>query len=142
MKKSQSVKRGVRLLNARRQILLQDEVDASEPIQWRMHTNATVETSGTSATMKIGDQTMLVSLLNAPAGATFGTSAAARLPGSPDPSVPDQQNPGVTVLTIDLPAGTHTLQVLFNPQWPGMASGDYVTPPSVPLGDWSLTSHN
>lgn len=139
---SSSVKRGIRLLNARRQVLLQDEVNAGEPVQWRMHTNATVEADGTTATLTLDGQTMIVSILNAPTGASFGTSAAQRLSGSPDPLSPDQQNPGVVVLTIDLPEGEHTLQVLFNPQWPGMSTGDFVTPPSIALDDWTLTSHN
>ena len=51
-------------------------------------------------------------------------------------------NPTVTVVTIVLPAGQYSIQVLFNPQWPGMAASDFVTPPSVPLTQWTLTSHN
>ena len=55
----------------------------------------------------------------------------------------DQDNPGVTVLVIDLEnAGTYNLQVLFSPQWSGMSSSDYVTPSEVALSDWSLTSHS
>ncbi|KAF8640814.1 hypothetical protein AX17_000463 [Amanita inopinata Kibby_2008] len=137
-----SVKRGVRLLNGRRQVLLQDEINSQGDIQWRMHTNATVSTEGTTATLKIDDKTMKVSMLNPPSGAGFGTSAAVRFPTDPAPPVPDQDNPGVTVLTIDLPPGTYTLQVLFNPQWSGMSDGDFVTPQSVSLDNWTLTSHN
>ncbi|PPQ67101.1 hypothetical protein CVT25_005702 [Psilocybe cyanescens] len=137
-----SVKRGVRLLNARRQVLLQDEVNAQQGVQWRMHTNATVVTDGTRATLSIGDKTMQVSILNAPDGASFTKSDAVRFQTDPTPPIPDQENPGVTVLIIDLPAGTYSLQVLFNPQWPGMSASDFVTPPSVGLDSWSLTSHN
>jgi len=139
-----SVKRGVRLLNARRQVLLQDEVTASASVMWRMHTNATVtiSSSGTSATLNLDGQVMNVILLNPPSGATFTTSDAVRFPSSPAPPQPDQPNPGVTVLIISLPAGTYTLQVLFNPQWPGMSASDFVTPPSVSLANWSLTSHD
>jgi hypothetical protein len=137
-----SVKRGIRLLNARRQVLLQDEINAQAGVQWRMHTNATVTTDGAAATLKLDGQTMQVSLLNAPSGATFSTSPAVRFASDPTPPAPDQENPGVTVLIIDLPAGTYNLEVLFNPQWPGMQSSDFVTPPSVPLDNWSLTSHN
>ena len=61
----------------------------------------------------------------------------------PEPIVPDQANPGVTVsLAVSLPAGTYSLQVLFSPQWPGMKEEDYVTPKSVALDDWSLRSHD
>ena len=37
--------RAIRLLNGRRQILLQDEVTSTLPVQWRMFTNATVALS-------------------------------------------------------------------------------------------------
>jgi hypothetical protein len=120
-------------------VLLQDEINSQAGVQWRMHTNATVVTDGATATLTLDGQTMKVSILNAPSGATFTTTAAVRL--VPNPTHPDQPNPGVTVLVIDLPAGTYSLQVLFNPQWPGMAAGDFVTPPSVALDSWSLTSH-
>ncbi|PPQ64475.1 hypothetical protein CVT26_002014 [Gymnopilus dilepis] len=138
------VKRGVRLLNARKQILLQDEINSPDEVQWRMHTNATVniDSSGTSATLTLDGQTMIVQILNPPPGASFSKSDAVRFPTDPPPPAPDQPNPGVTVLIIDLPAGQYTLEVLFNPQWPGMSSSDFVTPPNVPLDSWSLTSHN
>lgn len=139
---SASVKRGARLLNGRRQFLLQDEIDSQSEVMWRMHTNATVQTDGTSATLTIADNTMQVSLLNAPSGASFTTSPAVRFSTDPIPPEPDQPNTNVTVLLIDLPAGSYTLEVLFNPQWNGMSSSDYVIPPSVALGNWSLTSHN
>jgi len=75
-----SVQRGVRLLNARKQVLLQDEINASGSIMWRMHTNATVTISsnGTSATLNLDGQVMTVSILNAPSGAVFTTSPAVR----------------------------------------------------------------
>ena len=109
-----------------------------------MHTNATVTVNGASATLELDSQTMTVTLLNPPAGAAFSTSAAVRLPNSaePAPGIPDQENPGVTVLTLQLPAGTYTLPILFNPQWPGMSASDFVTPTVVALDSWSLTSHN
>ncbi|TFK30808.1 heparinase II/III family protein [Coprinopsis marcescibilis] len=140
-----SVKRGVRLLNGRRQVLLQDEIDAGSAIQWRMHTNATeisIAEGGTSVTLGLDGQTMRLTMLSPPEGAQFATASAARLPSDPTPPEADQENPGVTVLTISLPAGSHTVQVLFNPQWPGMSEADFVTPPTVALDDWSVTSHN
>ncbi|KAF7308532.1 hypothetical protein HMN09_00702300 [Mycena chlorophos] len=135
-----SVKRGIRLLNGRKQVLLQDEVTAGASVQWRAHTNATVSTSGTTATLTRNNQTMTVSLLNAPNGATFSTSDAVRLPTDVTPPEPDQPNTGVTVLLITLPAGTYTLEVLFTPEWNDGTTA--VTPPSVALDSWSLTSHN
>ncbi|KAI0830525.1 chondroitin AC/alginate lyase [Trametes gibbosa] len=139
-----SWKRGIRLLNSRRQVLIQDEINASQSVMWRMHTNATVTTDGTSAKLQIGDKTMQMSILNAPSGATFTTGPAQRL--STDPPLIDNQvdqpNPGVTVVMISLPAGEYSLQVLFNPQWDGMSASDFVTPASVAIDSWSLTSHN
>ncbi|KAG6830346.1 hypothetical protein H0H92_001139 [Tricholoma furcatifolium] len=139
-----SVHRGIRLLNGRKQVLLQDEIDAQASVMWRMHTNATVafDSSGTTATLTLDGQTLTVSMLSPPSGATFSKSAAVRLASDPTPPEPDQQNPGVTVLIVELPAGTYTLQMLFNPQWSGMSASDFVTPPTVPLAQWSLTSHN
>lgn len=139
-----SVKRGIRLLNARKQVLLRDEINAQSSLQWRMHTNATVSINngGTSATLKLDDQVMTVSMLNPPSGATFTTSDAVRFPTDPPPPQSDQPNPNVTVLIISLDAGTYTLEVLFNPQWPGLSASDFVTPPSVSLDSWSLTSHS
>ena len=107
-----------------------------------MHTNATVTigTGGTSATLNLDGQTMIVTILNPPTGAAFTTSDAVRYATDPPPPQPDQPNPGVTVLIISLPAGIYTLEVLFNPQWPGMSTSDYITPSSVPLNSWSLGS--
>lgn len=133
-------------MNGRQQVLLQDDINAGAGIMWLMHTNASVsvDSGGTSATLTLEGQTMKVEMLNPPSGAQFTTGEAVRLPG--DPALPsgqvDQPNPGVTVLIINLPAGQYSLQVLFNPQWPGLQQSNYVTPPSVALGSWSLTSHN
>lgn len=131
-------------MNKRRQVLIQDEINASQAIQWRMHTNATVSISGTQLTLELDGQTLIMEVLNAPSGINISTTDAVRL--STDPALPDgqvdQPNPGVTVITMDLPAGSYTLEVLFNPQWSGMSSSDFVSPASVALSDWSLTSHN
>lgn len=51
-----SVKRGIRMLNGRRQVLVQDEIKSpNQEIQWRVQTNATVTLSGDkkTATLKI-----------------------------------------------------------------------------------------
>lgn len=123
-------------------MLIQDEINSQNPVQWRMHTNASVTVSGPSATLKLDGQTMQVSMVSPPSGAQFSTSEAVRFSTDPTPPIPDQLNPGVTVLIISLPAGQYNLQVLFNPQWSGMTAADFVTPPTVALDNWSLTSHN
>lgn len=113
---------------------------------WRMHTNATVavDQSGTSATLKIGDQTLTMQILNPTSDMQISTGPAQRF--ADDPALPtgqsDQPNPGVTVVMINMQAGTKSLQVLFNPQWSGMSSSDYKTPAAVAIDSWSLQSHN
>jgi hypothetical protein len=140
-----SIKRGIRLLNGRRQVLLQDDISGSQSaVQWRMHTNATIVPSGTSATLELAGKKVQVSILNAPSGVTFTTAQPVRY--SSDPALPtggtDPSNDNVTVLVIDIPSGTNSIQVLFNPQWPDMNSNQFVTPKSVAIDNWSLTSHN
>ncbi|KAL0578608.1 hypothetical protein V5O48_003399 [Marasmius crinis-equi] len=136
-----SAKRGVRMLNGRKQVLVQDEITSTDPIQWRMHTNATVtvDGSGSSATLTRDGKTMTMQILS-PSGAKFTTSAATRFTTDPAPPVLDQENPGITVVIIELAAGTNNIQVLFNPQWGGNTK--MVTPSSVNLDNWSLDSHN
>ncbi|KAJ7286306.1 chondroitin AC/alginate lyase [Mycena rebaudengoi] len=140
--KASSVKRGVRLLNGRKQVLIQDEINSQGTVQWRMHTNATIvpDSAGTTATLTLDGQTLTVTMLNPPDGAKFTSSDAVRFDTDPTPLAPDQENPGVKVLIVDLPAGSYTLQMLFNPQWPGNVN--FVTPKSVTLDNWSLTSHD
>jgi len=137
-----SLHRGMRFINDRTQFLVQDEITTTSPFMWRMHTNATVDISsnGTTATLTIDGDEMIVSILSPSSGATFTKSDAVRFDTDPIPPEADQPNDGVTVLIIEMNAGTYNLQVLFSPQWnDGTAS---VTPPSVELANWSLTSHN
>ncbi|EIW74347.1 heparinase II III family protein [Coniophora puteana RWD-64-598 SS2] len=140
-----SMKRGIRMINARKQVLVQDEINSQAPVQWRAHTNATVSLSNNNqtATLTIGDATMVVELVNPPSGAAFSTVAATRLPT--DPTLPaggeDLPNDTVTVLAVSLPAGQYTLQVLMTPQWPGLSQGSLKSPGSVALDQWSLSSH-
>ena len=134
------------MLNGRKQILIQDDITSTGSMMWRMHTNATVnvDSSGTSATLTIGSQTLIMQILNPTSDMKISTMDAVRF--STDPQLPtgvtDQPNPGVKVVTINMDAGTKSLQVLFNPQWPGMSASDFKTPPSVPVGQWTLRSHD
>ncbi|EIW72775.1 heparinase II/III family protein [Tremella mesenterica] len=147
--------RGIRFLNQRKQVLLQDDfenIGAGTDVMWRMHTNATVVASGNTANLTLNGKSLQMILLSGPEGATFTTMAAVRLsqdPPAPTGSPYDIENQGwvsddgVTVVAIDSQAGgTFSIQVLFNPQWDGMDSSAFVTPKSVALTDWSLTSHS
>jgi len=140
-----SIKRGMRYINGRTQLLLQDEITGSGAnVQWRMHTNATIDISNNSktATLTLGGEKLVAQLLQ---DGTWGTAQPVRY--STDPPLPagainqDLPNTGVTVLTIDVNPGTWTLSVLFNPQYEGWSSSSFKTPPNVPLAQWSLTSH-
>jgi len=142
-----SVKRGIRTINGRRQVLLQDEVNTSDAVEWIMHTNATVNVdSATQATLTLGGQTLKMLILSPTDGsAKFTTGPAVR--SSNDPQLQagtvDQDNPNVTVVSISLSASSSiNLQVLFNPQWPDLDSSKLVTPPNVAIDGWSTTSHN
>ncbi|SCV70692.1 BQ2448_3454 [Microbotryum intermedium] len=144
--------RAIRFLNKRQQILLRDEITTTGSILWRMHTNAsvTISSSGTTATLALGGQTMIATLRQ-PSNGKFTTVDAVRLTGQDAPKLAsgnvDVPEPGVTVLTVALDAGTYNIEVLFKqvldiPQWPNLQASDYVDPPNVPIDSWSLTSHN
>lgn len=147
-----TVKRGIRFLNGRRQVLIQDDISglpSGTNFQWRAHSNASITLNDATATLALGGQTMLASIIGGPSGATFTT--AQPTPTASDPAAPsptgdqkagDEPNPGVTVLVVETTGSGEdfSLQVLLNPQWEGFSS--FVTPSSVPIDNWSTTSHN
>lgn len=144
------MRRGIRFLNGRRQILVQDDISgipSGTNLQWRAHTNASVSTDGATATLSLNGKSFQASILNGPSGLSFSTMAADPMPQ--DPPIPtgdyaeNPSNEGVTVLVIETDqGGDFSLQVLLNPQWSGMESSDFVSPPNVPIEQWSVTSHN
>lgn len=139
-----NVKRGIRFLPGRRQVLLQDElVGITEASQWRTQTNATIsiDSTGRVATLALGGKNLVCQILS-PNGVTFKDLPSTRTDKAPAiaPGIADMDNLGARVLAIDLPAGDNTVQVLFNPQWDDFT--DFKTPPTVALANWSLTSHN
>ncbi|KAI0271418.1 chondroitin AC/alginate lyase [Gloeopeniophorella convolvens] len=140
-----SFSRGMRLINGRRQVLLQDEITVQAGMLWRAHTNATVDVdpSGTSATLSRDGETLKMEILNPPPGAQITTGPTTRLPNGPPlpQGQTDQPNPNITVVSISLPAGQYTLEILFSPQWHDLQQSDYKTPSSVPLNQWTLESH-
>ncbi|GAA5916634.1 hypothetical protein JCM6882_001563, partial [Rhodosporidiobolus microsporus] len=145
-----SAHRAMRFLNGRRQILVRDELETTATIQWRMHTNATVTLSNNdrTATLELGGKTLIAELTDAAdAEATFATEEPVR-PSSEATSSDgytmsdDQPNPGVTVLAVNVSAGTRVIEVLFNPQWDDFSDSDYITPANVEIASWSVTSHD
>lgn len=169
---SGTVQRGIRMLNGRRQVLVQDEIGQSSSInnvKWRVQTNGTVTLSSDRKTATLtqsqltdpnaainynvglgGTKTMKVTILS-PSNAVFTTDGppATRIYGTATVSPPgedsDQVNVGVTALQIDVggtQSGSQTVQVWWQPQWDSLSTADTTTPKSVPLSQWSLTSHN
>ncbi|WFC98515.1 hypothetical protein MYAM1_001243 [Malassezia yamatoensis] len=98
------VKRGMRFLNGRRQVLVQDEIKSqSAGTQWRVHTNATVTLSqdkrtatmkikqvenpnaGTIGTKSLGTElTMVATIVQGPSTATFSVNPAYNSKGNPN----------------------------------------------------------
>lgn len=78
--------------------------------------SVTMSDGNKTATWELGGQTLIAKILS-PAAAVFSTALPVPLASSPaTPSGAEsanQPNPGVTVLTIDLPVGQTSLQVLF-----------------------------
>ncbi|KAK5193551.1 hypothetical protein LTR92_006922 [Exophiala xenobiotica] len=139
-----SIKRGIRLLDGRKRVLIQDEiVNGGASSQWRVHTNATVVLSDDSkqASLTLNDKTV-VAQITSPGDLVFTTLQAVRLPS--DPPLPvngtDLPNTGVTVLAIDVAQGDQTVSVVFTPQWPNYTATN--TTKQVPLSAWNLTSHD
>lgn len=101
--------RGVQLFDDRRQLLIQDEVSAADPIDYTsiLHTRADVVTAGDqrSAMLYRAGQRLWLQVLTP--GATLTVGAAQPLPGSPAPAGQSSQ-PGVRTLKISLPAITDT----------------------------------
>ena len=80
--------------------------------------------------------------IQSPPTASFQVLEPVRL--SSDPALPegesDLPNPGVSVLAIDVDAGSQTVAVLFTPV-AGKGQVGQSLPGVVPLGHWNLTSH-
>ena len=135
---AQRVRRGVALIN-RRQLLVQDEVTAEDPVSvvWVMHTRAdvTLGEDGTTATLVQGDRQVTARLIDT-RGQLFRFSAA-----SAEQAEPQAPNRGVTRLQIlaatreaaEQEPARLRLVVLLSP-----GNGGQDPPPVVPLRDWPL----
>ena len=123
------LRRGVALLNHRKQVLIQDEIATKEPVEvvWSMHTRATiaVDADGAQATLTREGKTLHVQLLG-PAGARLTVEEVV---------IPPPQRPitGEQKLLIRLPEKTAAarIAVLFTP---GAAAAE--APPVIALDEW------
>jgi hypothetical protein len=95
--------RGLELLD-RKQVLIQDEVEADKPadVWWFMHTRAgaRLDADKTAATLSDG-KVRLVARILSPKNATFEVMEARPLPASPNPPM-QNRNEGVRKLAIHL----------------------------------------
>jgi hypothetical protein len=123
--KASRVLRGVALLN-RRDILVQDEVEAPKPVDvtWSMHTKAKVDIKGRDATLTVGKARLGARILE-PEDAKFETKDA-------NPPEPQAQNKDMTKLMVHLPDKvTRTRIVVLFSQTIGAA------PKVEPLEKWA-----
>ncbi len=120
------VRRGIALLD-RRQVLVQDELQAPQPVQvvWNFHTRAQIEVHGKRAILAQGKE-KLEAVILAPEGARFEVVSA-------NPSRPQAQQPDVHNLTVCLPKKVDHLRlaVLLTPT--GKEAGK---PALVSLDEW------
>ncbi|WP_197522314.1 heparinase II/III domain-containing protein [Occultella aeris] len=130
--------RGVAMIDDRTRVVVQDEVQASQPADawWFMHTSATVEIApdGRSAVLTLDGRTVLARIADAPAGAVFSVMDAAPLPTSPNPD--GQAANEQSKLTIRVSDGSaFTLSVVFDPVVDGVALPPL--PQIVRLAGWA-----
>jgi hypothetical protein len=126
-----SAKRGIKILDNRKVILIQDEfaLSKSTDISWGMTTDATIEIiDPQKAILTLNGQKLTARIL-APANAVFSS-------GSAEQAAPQKQNLGVKRLYARTPAttGNITVIVLLSPNWSGVES-NYL-PIIKPLTEW------
>jgi hypothetical protein len=138
--KAERVWRGIALLDQRRQVLLQDEVQTAAPtdIWWFMHTQTQVESvsaDGKTAVLLSDGQRLHARILS-PQPAEFVVMDAQPLPTSPNPAGQDPNN-GIRKLAIHLPQTQDLrLAVVFTPLRP-WESPPASFPAVEPLDTWT-----
>lgn len=134
-----SWKRGVKLIESRTDVVVQDEIAADEPTQlvWGMHTAAsiTVADDGRSAVLTQDGQQLRARLLS-PDGARFTQNVAAPSWLSPAPAG-QTANTDLRKLTVQMTnAQLATVAVQFSPMRPGQPES---APSAVtPLDSWAV----
>ncbi len=122
--------RGVKIVEGRRAVLVQDEFDlsAATDVAWGMTTDADIAPDGASATLRQDGKECMVKIVE-PAAAVFTVESAEQAP-------PQKRNKGVSRLMIRTKAGAGPcrIAVLFMPVW---KDGAYKGTVSVkPLSEW------
>lgn len=137
-----SWQRGVSLLDHRRQVLVQDELRAAQPVDawWFMHTRADIEISdnGRSAILRNGTERLRARIVSPSIDdVTFVEMDAAPLWSSPNPAE-QTPNRGVRKLAVQLEdVEDLNLSVLLTPLREGEDIEDDV-PDIEPLAEWAV----
>ncbi|PVI03407.1 hypothetical protein DM02DRAFT_640692 [Periconia macrospinosa] len=138
-----SVRRGLKLLDERKNLLIQDEIiGAASMSQWRMHTTATVVLSEDNkvAVLHLNNKSISV-MLQSPATAFFAVTPSVKLKEelSFPNEVPSQWNQSTSVLTVDVQSGNQTIALVFQPHWEYTQKLKEI-PSIVSLDDWDAQS--
>jgi Heparinase II/III-like protein/Domain of unknown function (DUF4962) len=134
---ARGVRRGLALLD-RRQVLVQDEVQAAQPTEvwWFLHTPAQAQVSDDGKTAMLTQENVrLQARLLSPPGATFSVMEAGPLPASPH-AEGQAKNDSVRKLAVHLAGVKETrLAVLLVPLRAGEAAPAHL-PAVSPLAEW------
>lgn len=126
-----SAQRGMKMVDSRKSILVQDEFTLAKPAEvfWGVTTDATIQIiNPKQAELTLGGQKMTAKILS-PANAVFAVESASQL-------APQKLNTGVSRLLAKVPSttGSVTVSVLLAPQWPGSSSN--YSGEITPLAKW------
>ena len=126
-----SVQRGMKVVDGRKSILIQDEfvLAKSAAISWGMTTDANIQLiNNKEAELTLSGKKMTARILS-PANAVFSIESAQQ-------PAPQKTNAGVSRLLAKIPAatGSVTVTILLLPQWPGGASSYAAA--VAPLAKW------
>ncbi|MHA6480357.1 CBM96 family carbohydrate-binding protein [Paenibacillus sp. strain BS8-2] len=136
-----SVKRGISLLNHRRQVMIQDEYELKAPgdVLWFMHTSALIEIApnGKSAILYRDGQRLKANIVS-PSTASFSIMDASPLPLSPNPSGQSYGKRKLAVLLND--TVQDTLAIAFTPLREHESEAGISVPSTVPLANWALAT--
>jgi len=122
--------RGMKVVDNRKSILIQDEFTLAKPaeVAWGMTTDASIQIiNPKQAELTLNGQKMTAKILS-PASAVFSVESASQL-------APQKLNTGVSRLLAKVPSttGNVTISVLLAPQWPGSITN---TTNIQPLSEW------
>ncbi len=126
-----AAQRGMKMVDSRKSILIQDEFTLAKPAEvvWGVTTDATIQIiNPKQAELTLDGQKMTAKILS-PANSAFAVESATQL-------APQKLNRGVSRLLAKVPAttGNVTVSVLLAPQWPGSSSN--YSGEITPLAKW------